>query len=316
MDLRLLTSLLYLIDVASRGLKRSFPSARDALERLHQALFKGARLSFSAYVLHTQLHRTMKRGEAANTERLISHLSKAHLVLERFNVRSFPSETSRRHVDQYLRRTLNEEHLETYLFPFDGSSPPRPAKLFSARSVHSTLRLLKEVDPLSCDELLVLVGDIFIMCSSKLNAGTSFPAFGCVYLTALRSDQNWTAYLEHLVHEAAHHYLFALWSQAPILAFEPSDTYLSPLRTEPRPVSAIFHQMFVLARVIRTKRLFEATGRFDSDLASMRTQYQNDRSPGSFEEKFQMAAEVIEAHAKLTALGESVFRSARELVAG
>lgn len=314
MDLRLVESFVYLVDVASRGLKRSFPKAKATLESLCQSVSSGYRFSYKPYVLHTQLHRAMKRGEGDKAERLIAQLLKSRLVLEGFDVHSFPSERSHSYLDQCLRRTLTEEHLETYNFVFDGSSPSRSDLLRSVKSVHSTLALLKTLDPLSYDELGVLVGDVLIMSSRKLNAGSSFPAYGCIYLAALRSDQSWTAYLEHLVHEAAHHYLFVLWSHSPLLAFEPPETYCSPLRTEPRPISAIFHQMFVLARVIRTKRLFEATGRFASDLADMRTQYQNDSSPGSFEDKFVMAANVIESHAKLTPVGEAVFHSARKLV--
>lgn len=183
-----------------------------------------------------------------------------------------------------------------------------------SQQVKEVLQKLSVVDPETFKEFRALISDVGIMNSELVNAGTCLPAFGMISLRTLRAEQNWTAYLEHLVHESAHHYLYAVWTTEDLILNEDTARYKSPLRTEPRPLSGIYHAMFVLARTIRAIRLFQRCGEYGPEIRHVATQYNNAKNPASFEDKFCEAAEVIEQNAALSSLGGSIYGSCRQMI--
>ena len=104
-----------------------------------------------------------------------------------------------------------------------------------------------------------------------MNAGTSSRAFGYVLLRELGGERAWTTYLENIVHEASHLYLYTLFLADPILDEIGERRYRSPLRPEGRPLSAVLHAAFVLARTARIVRLLGSRSAFRDAIESMST---------------------------------------------
>lgn len=316
MDSRLTKSLLSLVSVAERGLSCEFNDARQKFQECERQLEQGVvAMTEYPYSLHHWLRRSMELGDGERVESVIEHIPKMELLRPSFRTRTSNMRcgTCPSLGDQIVYDTIKSEFDQAYAVPFDGSTPDSETYTKMDGVLCFVLEKLALVDPDTFDEVMTYVSNIALIDSGFINAGTTFQAFGRLYLACLRDRQDWTAYLEHVVHESAHHHLFAIWSQNSIVTNESTGYFKSPLRAEPRPLSAIYHAMFVLGRTIHTLNLFKETEHC-KEIAAMRTQYNNAKNPASFEKKFIDAAEVIDKHAELTAIGKSLFVSTRELV--
>lgn len=57
--------------------------------------------------------------------------------------------------------------------------------------------------------------------------------------------------IEHLVHETSHLFLNSILAHDPLILNEEDKNYVSPIRSDLRPMLGIYHTSFVLSRVIR-----------------------------------------------------------------
>jgi HEXXH motif-containing protein len=119
-------------------------------------------------------------------------------------------------------------------------------------------------------------------------------------LKFLKPSQTWTTYLEHIVHEAAHHLLFALFYGYDVFKAGSSGRFRSPLRSDERPLDAVFHAMFVLARIIFILRRIKDSGLYPD---FHRTATYSFHNPLPLIEQFRQAYDVIKRNAQLTEYG-------------
>ncbi len=312
-DQRILESLQYLRDVLA--LEAVVPVAvGDAIEAIAKRVTNGERLSAGASALYTLLVRAIRAGDtdgalsllqAATPDRM---LSGSLVVSPQGRARKDPV------VQTLFDAVLGGEHRREYAIRYD-VAPPDPASLDrSLDSVASVLALLKEKDSESHAEIHDYVSDLLVVDSNEINAGTSFRAHGVILLRQLGRDRAWTTYLENIVHETAHLHLFMVWTQDSVFRSGAEDRARSPLRTGERPLSGIYHAMFVLARTIRIVRLFAADPRFAADVAAMSTSYNYLKNPASFETKFYETVDLLE-RADLTPVGRGLLDSCRDMVA-
>jgi HEXXH motif-containing protein len=213
--------------------------------------------------------------------------------------------------EQYLTSLLAEEYQLTYNAPLAIARPSAHQASQSVEAVKTALRILCEADVELYDELRQLITDIVIVEADGLNAGSSFKAFGVILLRALQPGQTWTAYIEHLAHEAAHHHLFAVCTLDPIFDGASDAVYRSPLRKELRPLSAIYHAMFVLCRIIRVLSRLRALAAYRDFERTALYNFPND-SP--LREQFRLAYDTIAKHASLTPVGHALLESAQEMM--
>lgn len=202
---------------------------------------------------------------------------------------------------------------KTYGSSFDGTKPSQ-AELDACRTaVSKALNRLSVVNQPLSEELDTLLSDVMIMNSPTMNAATSVNSLGIVRMSQLREGQTWTRYYENLVHEAAHHHLNFLWFNDPIILNEDAGKYASPLRKEPRPLSGIYHAMFVLGRTMLAINLLQRSSDYDDKNDRIQTAYNNANNPASFAEKFEDCWSVLNEHAKLTELGRKLMHNTREM---
>lgn len=163
------------------------------------------------------------------------------------------------------------------------------------------LDLIRRFWPDAYDELARFVRQIAFFRGVTVIGFTDFRYHGAVFLNVakIRGADSAVAVAEELTHEAAHNRLNAELALSPMFTNDPSETYTSPLRRDPRPMFGLFHQMFVLARLTRMYQLFEAGlgQRFPERVETF--------------DGLTKAFQVVDAHARLTPNGQMLVESIR-----
>lgn len=311
MDQRLLRSFEHVLRVIQRATDLETDGALAKVQEARRALLMAgnARLAATVYARHWQLLTAVRQRNFDILPALTSEANAPLALVSAVTLGVFPTRAC---ADTDLRRLhdlLVTEHRETYLMDVNIQEPSHEAVRHSSSVCRHVFKEIARHDPDSASEFDALISEVRFLNARHLNAGSSFPIYGCIYMHTLRDDEPWTAYLEHIIHECAHHYLFALWTFDPIVLNAPTERFDSPLRIEPRPLSAIYHQMFVLSRVIRIWSIFQQSGDYGKEIYRAYTNYQNDRDGADFVEKFVQASGIIAKHARLTPFGRELFDS-------
>lgn len=312
-DKRLAASLRYLLEVlAEQGGAEVDGGAK--IDRLEAQLAQGGRLNAFAYALHSQLRSALEAGDAATAIEIAQAFSPEQMLVEALAVSPQGAARSDRLVQRLFDSVMIDEHRSAYNCEYD-ARPPDPDWFNRSRAAQArVIALIEAHDPETAREFESYVSDILIIGSDTINAGSSFRTHGLILLRQLTPERAWTTYLENLVHEAAHLHLFMVWTQDSLFHSGANDLGPSPLRRGERPMSGIFHAMFVLARTIRAKRLFEAIPGLEADVAEMTTAYNNRQNPAPFEQKFAEAHATL-ADANFTPVGRALYESCAEMVA-
>ena len=309
---RLIESLTYLLDICSRRQGVRVESAGEQLATFTAT----SKLSGMVHVVHDRLVAAIKANDAASIQ----------TVLDAFATLTYASQDAR--VIGLLRdgysMALHRLYLEasdagtrrTYKFAFDGTPANDDEYNQASVATERAVQRLMTVDPDLFDEFNTLVSDVMILHSPTMNAATSVSSLGIIRMSQLRPTQTWSRYLETLAHEAAHHHLNYLWFGDPIILNEEAGPFSSPLRQEKRPLSGIYHAMFVLGRTMRAINALQTSPTYDPEQDRIQTAYNNAGNSASFEQKFLDCWNVLTEHAKLTELGRRLMLSTREMALG
>ena len=186
----------------------------------------------------------------------------------------------------------------------------------SLKAVRLAIKAIEEVDVLSKREINTLISNIILFDSNNVHAFSCFLSFGFIYLSNLKNHEHWTRYYEHIIHEAAHNHLFMLMTKDPLVIEGETKTLLySPFRNEKRPVSGVYHAMFVLARTIRAFNLLLKSDKYADVREDIIPVYnKQDSTRLSFLERFEKTYEVLRDNAEMTTLGRKLLESCREIV--
>lgn len=135
---------------------------------------------------------------------------------------------------------------------------------------------------------------------------SSTRTFGTVFMALPPEDYTPVHYvLEHLTHEASHHMLFAMMAVDPLIAEDSDEArFMSPVRPDPRPLYGIFHQAFVVARLVALWRALLEEG---EGWALDKLRFDTGRFDGTIP--------VLDQHATLTEAGQALLDSCRSTVA-
>ena len=118
--------------------------------------------------------------------------------------------------------------------------------------------------------------------------------------------------IEAVVHEVAHLYLYLLQLRDPLLTNGAEAGFGSPFRPDPRPLSGIYHAMFVLARTIRCLRILSKSNELLSDLPERASRKLLNVS--ELEANFDTVVSVLLEHANLTSRGAQLMQFCRVAV--
>lgn len=182
------------------------------------------------------------------------------------------------------------------------------------KTIYEALEVIDQHAPELYEEIKFVVNEVRIFRSNYLRAGTNFNTLGLIYVGEKSSDDNVSRYIEHVVHEAAHNLLYAHWTTDPIFVNHTDELYYTPFRKDKRPLSAIYHAMFVLARTIY---VFDRIWRSDQqaiDFSKIKTNYNEQGNSTPFKVKFSQTADVIYQNAELTEIGRSILDASCDMV--
>ena len=176
------------------------------------------------------------------------------------------------------------------------------------------LKIINSADENLYKEIDFVVDEVRIFNKGSLRAGTNFNMLGVIYIGCCSPCDDVSRYIEHVVHEAAHTLLYAHWTQDPLFKNHTKNLYLTPFRRDSRPLSAIYHAAFVLARTIYVFDKIYKSNSCALDFSRVRTNYNERGNDEPFKDKFLQTLDVIYRNAMLTEYGRSLIESCQKIV--
>lgn len=272
----------------------------------------GSKLSGMLHMLHDRLLNAIKNGSKNDVKAIIATISEYSYNSQDVRVIYWHDTTYSAGIYDLYFDACNNGFMNTYGVNFDGEALNAIEIEHSKANAELALNRFNVATPNLYNEFNVFASDIMLIHSPTMNAASSISSLGIIRMSQLREHQIWTRYFENIVHEAAHQYLNNLWYLDPIILNEGEQSYNSPLRKEKRPLSGIYHALFVLARTIRALKTLKQSDEFDDKIDFFETAYNNKGNNASFIEKFEDCWQLIEKNAKLTEIGKKLMHSSRE----
>jgi hypothetical protein len=174
--------------------------------------------------------------------------------------------------------------------------------------IEQALLVLKDVDLTLYEEVQQLIKNYVLCDSNRVVYGSSFSLFGMIFLKAFDNTQNLFDMIEMVVHESAHHYIFAVSVFDPIVLNAPTELFTSPFRKDPRPMIGVYHAAFVLGRLLY---IFSKLLNYAGDV-QVSTQQILDKIK-DFEARFKFSVDLILQEAKLTEIGRRLILSTQAM---
>ncbi len=137
---------------------------------------------------------------------------------------------------------------------------------------------------------------------------SSFMLWGAVFLNTEKHRTTLDLF-DGLAHETAHHVLFGLSPDEPLVTNAIEERYASPLRPDPRPMDGVFHATFVCARLhYAFERLQDMP---KPTLSSAEQQLARDRMQSNAR-RFRDGYETVRRFGKLSETGERIISAAAD----
>lgn len=194
------------------------------------------------------------------------------------------------------------------------TTPNRDQFQYTLEEVQKFLSYIKSSCPALYEEINTVVSQIHIMSSPHVNAGSYLSMLGMFNIRYLKSDvEHWSRLAEHIIHEAAHNLLYQLWYQEPIITSD-DGVFYTPFRKDERPISGVYHAMFVLARTIYGFNHLLSNPDIELKQSDISSHYNEANNQLPFTEKFFQTVEVIEQSGRLTPFGQKVMNDCISLV--
>lgn len=314
MDLSLLGTMKYLISVASKNYPESFENQNQfILDTENKVSSNEISLNSSHYILNCSLQNEMKSGNSIKVKELLNYILE---LKPRQSADTSYSELKKGAESNFI----NNCFVDIFTKEFREASNVNffynncTSYEFSKQASKTALESLEQIDKELYSEISIYLSDILILNSEQINAGSSFFTFGLVYLKELTQNQHWIILLEHIVHECAHLHLYTLWKKDPIVINDKEELFKSPLRKDLRPMSGIFHAMFVLSRLIYLEAKVSNHPIY-KDIMPFWTKINNNaRNNAPLKDKFYDSFNTILEFGKLTEIGKEVLLNCKNMV--
>ena len=171
----------------------------------------------------------------------------------------------------------------------------------SAKRLHEAIEIIRQVDAGLHAEISALLVRIIVSSARhqtrKFDGVTSFMVWGATFINA-DSHQTLPNMVHFLVHEITHSLLFGLSTDAPLVLNSPTESYLAPLRTDPRPMDGIYHATLVCARLAAFDLAW-----LDSDCLERTDRPAIERAANEMAMRFRKGVDVVAEHGELSELG-------------
>ncbi|WP_133140170.1 aKG-HExxH-type peptide beta-hydroxylase [Legionella genomosp. 1] len=192
--------------------------------------------------------------------------------------------------------------------PLNAYTPPQSELFEFQNQVSNALQLIKSADNCFMEEIETFVSAIYLVKSDVQIVGATSPKFfGAIYLSL--PDGNSSEFsnlllIEHLVHETSHLFLNSVLAHDPLILNEEDEHYVSPIRSDLRPMLGIYHTSFVLSRVIRVFKKLKRLDLFNNQSLEV--------CISNLSDKYQQAFSTANAEGIHTELGKQILLSTQE----
>ncbi|WP_116964096.1 HEXXH motif-containing putative peptide modification protein [Fastidiosibacter lacustris] len=192
--------------------------------------------------------------------------------------------------------------------------PTESQFIVTSNIVKQVFSILERIEPIHYDEINTVVNEIIVIESNGINAATYLNHLGAIYIRAYKEKtEHWSRIVEHITHEAAHNLLYHIWFRERIL-IDDNGLFYTPFRLDYRPISGVFHAMFVLARTIYTFNYLLQAEISNLSYEDISSHYNEANNTLKFKEKFRQTVNVLNSSKKLTVFGEKIINDCIELV--
>lgn len=298
---RVKKSITYLIEECVNKIEFSGDSAQASLSKLREI----ERIPPEIHYYHHSLQAAMRRQSIndANIElaKLINAIVNTYAQSNWINISSIGgTDWERFIVNEAIKLTEVDCRKLVEINPISESELN-----VSKDIVISSLCTIARNDPEMFDEIQEQVRIIKLF-NGKVTMGlTDVRMLGAMFIRLPRTNINPELYfLEHIIHEASHIHLNCLMAIDPCILNSPEERFVSPLRSDLRPMIGVFHATFVSARVARTIiKLYQATN--NDNLIHTLAETLDEIIRGISE---------IEAHAILSLAGKKIIESIKEIL--
>lgn len=299
-------SLQYIL--SETGSEAAFDAQRTAMESALREI-RSHRVKPGVFGRYYKLVLALERGDLRNASVLFSEIIALSNVSPTLRVLRFDEQTLG--ADKALYAELIDP--SPHGVPLFDSPKDEQWARFSD-NVSNALDIIQTADPDLAAEIRCLAVEIVAAAPLDLpdarsfGSASSFMLWGALIVNA-KLFNNATGMLQTIVHEAAHQLLFAYSIEEPLVTNAFDERYVSPLRSDPRPMDGVFHATFVTARVHYAFSKIRAVAsrprtRIDVPDIDSRLDTLKDLYFGGFQ--------TIEQHAKLTETGRRIIEESRE----
>jgi hypothetical protein len=281
------------------------PFDAPAMNRLIASLRAGSNYAPSVFADYYDLVSTIEAEDAAVATRLFAGLARARPLAPGLSVLTLGGAELGDDSARYQRMMSGDPRADL------GFLPPSAEVAADFRlRLAAGLRLLGEALPELYGEIRGILRQIIIAGSDRSKAnqcdgGSHFQLWGALFLNGdFHHDR--IAVAEVLAHESAHSLLFGFCTDEPLVQNDDDDLYVSPLRSDGRPMDGIYHATFVSARMHWTMARLAAWAGLSAE--------ERDRArdaAASDARNFTSGFDVVAGHGRLTALGERLMAGAK-----
>lgn len=281
--------------------------------RLISRIRSGSRETPFLYSLHFRVIEAIQRECMPDVERHLEQLLNLDQAADRYVLAGLASD------DLPWDADITTAYFADGDDTFFRYAPPDPDKAALVQSkLSAALDMIGRFAPGLAAEMRELITTVIIARGIALNdsstgqvfeSSTALRAFGGVLLNADYAGSV-VAAATTLIHEEAHTLLFALSPNEGVVLNPDSERYSSPLREDPRPLEGIFHQTFVLARMIYGMDLLRSSAGASPTECDFACGFMQQNMP-----RFEDAVTTVRCHARLTDAGEMALRAAENHMA-
>jgi len=205
-------------------------------------------ISGYAHALHTYLIDYIENKSLDKITTLIQELEKSELLIYDLKIYGFDPNSLGSHKFELYKDIFLQD--DKYKMSFN--NPSKKNERQAKEKISTALLLIKQADKNLYNEIIKLVTEIILFENNTTNvasSGTSFNCYGTIFIACNIIDSI-PFYIEAIVHEAAHLYLFLIVLEDSIVLNPESERYPAPLRKDMRPMMGIYHATFVIARIL------------------------------------------------------------------
>jgi HEXXH motif-containing protein len=162
--------------------------------------------------------------------------------------------------------------------------------------LRDALHLIKTCWPEMHEELARTVQCLVPIKAASAIGAADLCSHGTVFMNIRRFSAP-TKLAEELIHEASHVRLNMLMAPADVVLNDPTERFASPLRRDARPMFGVFHQVFVLSRILE---FYRRVARVDPRQA---------RHVSAVAHQLADGLMIVRRHGRLSAVGQELLHS-------